>query len=470
MESIIDKLTQKPNDSVNIAELGKFEIYNLKENPFPRSPFVNKASSEDKLNGNIFEIAVRENEFAKLKSYFFNVSQSSPDHLRLGFINDTSYIGRGNGKSAFLINLLKIINVNFCLDLSDNKNKCFGVFAAPEGGGKIKTFDRFVDLLFDSIIESNIINISLAIIRLEILSKTEKRSILGTYNFIELIDNLNSDRWFNENQIDYFDLNKKIRENIFLNNLPNDFPLFTRQGLFFEIVNQSAFVEYYNKLRKDNEKFEFVFTYLIELFLAAGFNGAYILVDDFERIPEFQSATQKKDFSTQLRTILFDGLYLNSKIGFFNFLLALHAGVPKLLETAWSESGMESRVPLNPQIASNNIIAFEKLNEKHAILMIKKYLEHYRINKTTKENELFPFTEKSLKLMSEYSEYNASSILKFAHQVIERAAMEKLKLIDEAYIRNYKTESKEFVIEASPKNITTTSTVDLKKKAKTKKK
>ncbi|MBK8364970.1 MAG: hypothetical protein IPL24_15290 [Bacteroidetes bacterium] len=65
MENPLDKLIQKPSESPNMSEVGRFEIYNLRENPFPRSPFVNKSSTEDKLNGNIFEIAVREKEFAK---------------------------------------------------------------------------------------------------------------------------------------------------------------------------------------------------------------------------------------------------------------------------------------------------------------------------------------------------------------------------------------------------------------------
>jgi hypothetical protein len=470
MDKLINKLTQKICDSVNLSELGRFEIYNLKENPFPSSPFVNKASTEDKLNGNIFEIAVREKEFNKIKNCFLKVPQSNPDHLRIGFINDTSYIGRGNGKSAFLINLLKNINENYCLDLSENKNKCFGIFAAPEGGGKIKTFDKFVDLIFDSIIESNIIDISLAIIRLDILLKTERRELFHSCDLIELIDNLNSNKWMTDNHIDFYTLNNEIKNNNFLKKLPSDFPLFNKPGLFPILTNQKAFIEYYTKIRKNNDKIDFIFSHLIYLFLAAGFNGAYILVDDFERIVDFQSATQKKDFSTQIRTVLFDGIYLNSKMGFYNFFLALHAGVPRLLADAWSESGMESRVPLNPQIDADNIIAFEKLNERHAIMMIKKHLEHYRIKKADKDAELFPFTEKSIKLIGEYSEYNASKILKFAHQVIDKASSVKLKIIDEQYIKNYRNESKDFVIEASPKNITTTTTIDLKKKATAKKK
>ena len=64
---------------------------------------------------------------------------------------DTSYIGRGNGKSAFLVNLYNDINQDFGLDLSNNLNKCFAVLVSPELGGRTKTFSSFIDRFFDVI-------------------------------------------------------------------------------------------------------------------------------------------------------------------------------------------------------------------------------------------------------------------------------------------------------------------------------
>ncbi len=64
-----------------------------------------------------------------------------------------------------------------------------------------------------------------------------------------------------------------------------------------------------------------MFSQMVRFFQAADFNGAYVLVDDFERIPDFQSARQKKDFALELRSVLFDGSYVNARVGFLNFLL-----------------------------------------------------------------------------------------------------------------------------------------------------
>jgi hypothetical protein len=113
------------------------------------------------------------------------------------------------------------------------------------------------------------------------------------------------------------------------------------------LVSQADFKAHYEQLKRGAERLTFVFSHLVRLFQAADFNGAYLLVDDFERIPDFQSARQKRDFALELRSVLFDGLYLNARAGFFNFLLVLHAGVPRLISEAWQESGMETRSPIS---------------------------------------------------------------------------------------------------------------------------
>jgi len=141
-------------------------------------------------------------------------------------------------------------------------------------------------------------------------------------------------------------------------------------------------------------------------FQAAGFNGAYVLVDDFERIPDFQSARQKRDFALELRSCLFDGLFTNAKIGFYNMILVLHAGVQRLIEEAWAASGMENRAPISPAIDSSHVVAFEKLSEQHASLLLQKYLAEYRI--TYSGDRLSPFNDEAVRLIGEMSEYNAS--------------------------------------------------------------
>ena len=119
------KLTNKPRAPSQFSAPSRFERFNLTENPFPSEPVVHKGSEDRRINGGIYESALRQKEFEKIKANFLQQPQRDPNHLRLGYIMDESYIGRGNGKSAFLLNLEHAINGEYCLDLSAGENKCF---------------------------------------------------------------------------------------------------------------------------------------------------------------------------------------------------------------------------------------------------------------------------------------------------------------------------------------------------------
>ena len=420
----MSKLLRKPSDGQRLDGPGKFERFNLSENPFPSEPVVNKDSADKRINGNIYEIEIRRKEYEQIIDWFIKKPQSEPNHLRLGYIIDTSYIGRGNGKSAFLINILHDINREYCLDISNNLNKCFGVYVAPEPGGRTKTFPIFLDILFKSILASNVIKSSLATLRLEAISEKFPQLVskLEVLDEDTATDNLNDSKWLLENGFDLKAISGIILRNKSLQGLPPDFPLFLHRGnLFDHFITQDDFEVHYTHLKKSSERLTFVFTELIRFFQAAHFNGAFILVDDFERIPDFQSARQKRDFALELRACLFDGLYLNARIGFYNFLLVLHAGVPRLISDAWAESGMENRAPISPLTISKHVIPFEKLSHDHATLLLRKYLAEYRID-PAKPDPLFPFTEGAVAKIGELAEYNAAKILKIAYDLLDKAS------------------------------------------------
>lgn len=102
MGSIFKKATGIVVDNGN-----RYECYNLKENPFPLNPFLNQESPDKRYNGDIYEASVRDIEEKQVEESFLKVPQSNPSHIRVGYILDTSYVGRGNGKSSFAINLIK---------------------------------------------------------------------------------------------------------------------------------------------------------------------------------------------------------------------------------------------------------------------------------------------------------------------------------------------------------------------------
>lgn len=461
-----DKLIIKPTSGIDEGKKGRFEKFNLEENPFPSDPFVNKDAYDDRVNGKIFEMEIRKQEYEQMEKNFLKIPRSDPGHLRMGFIMDTSYIGRGNGKSAFLINLHRKINETYCLEISDNVNKCFSLYLSPEPAGRTKTFGKTVDLLFDSILDSNIINNCLAVLRLEALTSLKPGFDASKEfeNEADLVEKLNSPKWLDNIERPGV-LDKEILKNKYLKNLPKEFPLNKAKDTLVtvETITQDQFKDHYLNLKKGQERLEFVFSHLVDFFLAANFNGAFVLLDDFERIPDFQSARQKRDFSLELRNCLYDGLYKNAKMGFYTFVLVLHAGVPRLIQDAWSDSGMENRVSITPsRTITKHIIPFEKLDKNHAILLLKRYLSEYRIKKSA---DLQPFTKEAVYKIAEISELNASKILKLSYDLLDKASSIKgQKKIDEKFVEDMI--DKNIMDPGTKKNISTVDTTDLIKKAK----
>lgn len=441
-------LLTKPTSEISNETKSRYEIFNLKENPFPNTPFVNKVSPDDRYNGRIYESKIRESERIQIIDNFIKEPQSNPNHLRLGYIMDNSYVGRGNGKSAFTLNLIEQINYDYSLDISNNVNKCFGLHISPLPSGKSKTFYDFVDLIFEEIINKNIINYSLASLRLEAIIENFSDQINLETDFIDqsdMVTKLNSSEFFGNKDIAISDLTKKFYEKKEFSKISSDFILNKDKNNFYgtNVTTQNDFIKYFQDLKKGRQRIDFIFNDLVLFFKASGFNGSFVIIDDFERIPDFQSEKLKQEFALEIRTNFFDGILENAKIGFYNLILVLHAGVPRLIEKAWSVSGMERRSPMlsENENLSRHIISFNKLNSIQAKSLLEIYLDQYRIN--DKElNKIFPFTDSAIELIAEKSEYNASSILERAYSLIETAINENIHEIDDIYV-NIKLGKKE---------------------------
>lgn len=424
------------NGETGIIPESRYERFSLKENPFPSSPFINPLSNDARSNGEIYEWAIRQDERDALKENFLSVPQSDANHLRLGYIADTSYLVRGNGKSAFVVNLQREINEDFSNIESGGKNKCFALTIAPEPSGRTKSFENFIDLFVRNIFESTIIEDSLATLYLKaILELDNEFDMEGHFeNEEDFRVKLTSPEWFKQQEIDLYQVSNHIKSNPHFQHLPSDFPV-NSTGLFRNSMLKENFMEYYKDLKKGQPKLEFIFSHLVSLFLAAGFNGAYIFVDDFERIPDFQSERQKRDFALELRTCLFDGRYMNSRIGFYVIFLILHAGVPRLVKQAWEQSGLEQRAPISFDGESRHIIQFEKISSDDAYSLIHKYLQAYRIQPTNENDYYYPFTKAAVEKIAKISDFNASKILKKAYEVLEKAIDDKnVQEISEEFI------------------------------------
>ena len=432
---------KKPK-TVSVENLqNKYLRFGLTENPFPASPALNTDAEDRRINGNIFELAIRQNEFAQIKKEFLEHPQVDPNHRRLGYVMDTSYVGRGNGKSAFIVYLQEQINHDYCLDISNEQNKCFAIRVLPESGGRTKTFESFIDIIIETLFRSNHIDYALASLYFKAIESVygDNKTTQITNNSENIIAVLNNAGLLNKQfDIDIIKIRSAVADMELIRQLPEGFPLKRYSYLYDNLVTKNTLIEHYHNLKKSKDKLDFLFNHLPLLFFAADFNGAYIFVDDFEKIADFQSAQLKRDFARELRECLFDGAYINAAKGFFNFILIVHAGLPRLVDEAWRESGLENRVPLQPTARSQHIIKFEKLTKDDAVLLIKRYLIEFRQNGFTVTDELHPFTYDAILKMVEMSEFNAAELLRRAHDLLSCAAdNEGIEFIDANLVQKY---------------------------------
>lgn len=421
-------------------EPGRFQNFNLTENPFPSEPVVNQESEDKRINGNLYEVEIRREEYDLFLGNFLKKPRSAPNHLRLGFLVDTSYIGRGNGKSAFLVNLQQQINSLFCLDLSEGVNKCFATTVIPAPGGRTRSFQSVADLIFESVDRSDLLNEVLGMLRFLAIEELYPALLdqFGELEERELLLILNDEKRLKGIGIDLSLVAKKISQFPQFARLSSESPVHSSARSLFEgFLTAEAIKSFYSSLsHRPNDRVEFLLNDVVEMFSAAGFNGGFVFIDDFERVPTFQNARQKKDFALELRTALYDGLSANARYGFFTFVLVLHAGVPRLIADAWSESGMENRSPIEPRTESSHFVAFKPLSKEHALLLVQRYLLEYRID--AHGDKLHPFTEEAVAQIGEMSEYNAARILKTCYALLELASNSATTVIDDSFVSQSK--------------------------------
>jgi hypothetical protein len=283
----------------------------------------------------------------------------------------------------------------------------------------------------------------------------------------DMIFKMNDPKFFGDKKLPIAAITNQFYRKPEFKTMSPSFPLMKDRNNFFGsfMTRQEEFVTYYQELKKSKDRMNFVFNDLALFFEAGGFNGSYIIIDDFERIPDFQSEKLKHEFALEIRTNFFDGVLQNAKVGFFNLILVLHAGVPRLIEKAWTVSGMDRRSPILSEagVFSKHIIYFNKLDENHAKSLLEIYLEQYRINKDS-EDSIQPFTSEAISILSEKSEFNASSILEKAHMLIEEAVKDFVNVIDVDYIEKKLGKNQDVLLEHN--DISKEDSDDLFKKAK----
>ena len=444
----MNKFTRKPDTKPSeIRDV--FLKFNLKENPFPYNPFIEPESDDPKRNGEIFDEKIRHKELEKFERNFLK-QPIEGDHNRVGYLMESSFTGRGNGKSAFLVNIQNSINKDFGATVSMNINKCFSLYFKAKASGQNAKFWQVSQEIIKELASKKIFEDCLVTLRYKLLEENLwldeiQKEMIEEQDYYNLLSNA----WLTKKGINFPVFNSKLRQKLIDAGISTDLAtlLANKSSEASKNIIENYIVEKQEPWKK-KELNRFLFDELCRLFILSDFNGCYILLDEFEKIADFQKPAERIEFAYELRQNILESSLQSGITGFFIFVITMHPGTQRLILESWEKSGINARSPLPGEdfMEAPHVISFEDIKKQDISALLKVYLDYYRVDPKEKTG-LYPFDEEAVNMIAEVSKYNAARILKFSHMLLSELVLSEKEIIDRLFVSDLINRNKKFQIE-----------------------
>jgi len=335
-----------------------YEIFGLKDNPFPKGGAILKPEAEDpRENGKIFSINARKKEIEEFEEKFIGIKTFFEDRIRCGFLwaEGDRTTGRGLGKTALAVYMKHKINEGY---------------GKSYFGGKGKFFCSYIS--FKEQLKS----------RVAFLYKEAFRSFINEGLFLYISK-------FTQKE----DL---IRDGV--------------QAEFAEAVasnNVKECLESLSKYKLDQMATAWDQRFLVrlsDLFLnqavrslkAAGFKGGILLIDDIENLTDRSTRAEIENFIKDFGIAFFRAGNEASNSNFFTVIFTTHMQSAQKISQAWTVAGLSASFPITPGGPSS--LLTRKPDMDQATDIVLQHLEHYR-------DPLFPHPDKFSPFEREAIEY-----------------------------------------------------------------
>ena len=170
-----------------------YERFGLSQNPFPDSPVIVPDAGDPRLNGEIFQADLRQDEQEQFERLLI-LSSYQPEPRSIAFLMDyATRRGRGIGKTAFLNYQRRRIMTDLGDDLTDGAYVLMAAHLFPEGGGRTRKFWHFTRLIGESLVRGGCV--AWAIWRLRAFSGMVPEEVLKEVDPFEPGSSLGDDRW-----------------------------------------------------------------------------------------------------------------------------------------------------------------------------------------------------------------------------------------------------------------------------------
>ena len=314
-----------------------YEIYGLKENPFPRGGAILKPESTDpRENGSIFSVNARAGGIREFEEKFIGIKTSFDDRYRCGFLwaEGDRVTGRGMGKTALAIYMRHRMNDGYGKNYFNGKEKFFCSYISFKEQIKSKVAFLYKEA-FRSFIRDGIFSH---------VSSVSKNDLVkaGVYEeFAEAVAN-NAVKDYLESLSRYrIEEMSTAWDQKFLVKLPDLF------------LNQTV-----RSLR------------------TAGFKGGILVIDDIENLTDKSTRAEIENFIKDFGLAFFRAGNEASNANFYTIILTTHYQSAQKISQAWTVAGLSPSFPLVPGGHASLLTC--KPDMEQCIDIVKQHLEYFR--------------------------------------------------------------------------------------------
>ncbi len=372
-----------------------YEIYGLKENPFPRGGAILKPESSDpRENGSIFSVNARKEEIYEFEIKFIGTATSFDDRIRCGFLwaEGDRTTGRGMGKTALAVYMKHKINEDWGRKYFDGTKKffCSYISLSQQMVAKIGLF--FQEAL-NSFIKDRVF---------EEISKVANVDVLVRNG----VENRFAQAVANNSVRDY--LEKEVLGHALNIILPG------RDWRVYPIL-KDLFLNQTTRCLK-----------------AAGFIGGILLVDDIENLTDRSTPRQIETFIKDFGLSFFRAGNEASNSNFFTIILTTHQQSAQKISQAWTVAGLSASFPLVP--GGHASLLTRKPDLEQAIDMVIQYIKAYREPSFDPPSETYPFTKDALEKVIKECDFHPRRFLSRFNRIIVESVSQEVKEIDAEFV------------------------------------
>jgi len=372
-----------------------YDIYGLKENPFPRGGAILKPESTDpRENGSIFAVDARAKEIKEFEEKFIGIKTSFDDRIRCGFLwaEGDRTTGRGMGKTALAIYMKHKINDGYGKNYFDGMNKFFCSY-----------------VLFKEQLKSKV----------AFLYKEAFRSLIKDKFFTHISNCVSKDTLVNAGvQEDFAEAVASNRVKYYLESL-------SRYKL--EEMSTAWDQRFLVKLP------DLFLNQTVRCLKAADFKGGILLIDDIENLTDKSTRAEIENFIKDFGIAFFRAGNEASNSNFFTIILTTHQQSAQKISQAWTVAGLSASFPLVP--GGHASLLTHKPDMEQCIDMINQHLKYYREPSFTPPEEFYPFKRDAIETVIKECDFHPRRFLSRFGRIITEALSKDVKEITQEFVR-----------------------------------